>query len=294
MSELSDKHWENFLYARTPKHWHAIWLRYSPDGALTSKFHAERIFKPLTNGTDGTQMHVIYHYDDERGTVSEGPQSGPWNITKEAHSAADGLQHPSQTVMTTLMLPGGPSAWCKKLSTFGTDYNASEMFLHHGEQLRMSAGVVQNADGSLKQLSLIREADPAFDGWAESTEATTTTPDGLAACLDASGFGKSDRHWPSGSRYTGIGHAITADLQQRNLVIPFADTRIATADANKDVILQCPDNVAIIAPKQRKAGAPFSYAAAWWPSSESFVLYTIEAIWDGEGALQEVRHMAYK
>ena len=149
-------HWRNFIYTRVARRWHALWCRWSPSGELNTSFHAERVFTPVDDRGSGCDMQVIYHYADERGTVSEGPASGPWRITEAEQSRADGLQHPSSPTMTTLLLPGGPSAWCMKKSLVGQPC-AVELVLHHGEHLRLSAGIIHAADGALKQLSLIRE-----------------------------------------------------------------------------------------------------------------------------------------
>ena len=148
---LADAHWSNFLYRHTARHWHAKWIRYLPNGDIKEHFGAERIFHPLptSDGEEGCEMKVIYHYGDERGTVDTGPHAGPWNITRAEHSATDGLLHPSQKVMITLLpVSGGPSVWCAKESVVGQGPCAAELFLHHGDELRMSAGVVHGADGA--------------------------------------------------------------------------------------------------------------------------------------------------
>ena len=279
-------HWNNFPYANISRHWHAFWLRFTPAGDVKQAFHAERVFEKL-HDEPGCSMRVAYHYPDERGTVDTGPPCGPWRITKALHNAADGLQHPSQTVMTTLLLPGGPSAWCSKISALGTAPCAAELFLHHSEHLRMSAGVVHAADGALQQLSLIRETSlgpwPSSD-WSTDTHAIPTDAAGARERLEQDGA-------PLDA--SGRGVAISARLEQRPLTnVPFESTRLAKATTD-DVLLLCPDRVAIVAPRQRVAGAGFSCATAWWPAGDTSVLYTIEAHWDGGGALAEVRHLCF-
>ena len=81
-------HWSNFIYKHTARHWHALWCRWKPNGDLITEFHAERKFTPLDD-KDGCAMQVIYHYHDERGTVSTGPPCGPWEITTEQSQADD-------------------------------------------------------------------------------------------------------------------------------------------------------------------------------------------------------------
>ena len=292
-------HWANFLYRHTARPWKSLWCRYAPSGSLTQHFTAERIFTPLAAPRqDGCEMRVIYHYPDERGTVRDGPACGPWTITA-AHSLADGLTHPAQpTSMTTLMLPGGPSGWCMKRSPAGAPC-ATELFLHHGEHLRMSAGVIHAAeDGQLKQLSLIREDVRAHSAewqddagaWATGLEATPIAPSRLVEVLARAAA-------PTAA--AGRGHAITASLRQRPLTgESWSASRVAAADAAEDVLLLCGDeNVVIVAPAQKREGAPFSSACAWWPVAQgdasARVIYTIEARWDAAGALTEVRYVEF-
>lgn len=294
-------HWDTFIYRSNARHWNSLWCRYSPAGELKMKFNAERIFTPLES-TSGCKMQVIYHYEDERGTVAEGPACGPWDITAE-HSLADGLTHPAQpTSMTTLLLPaGGVSAWCMKQSPEGAPC-ATEMFLHHGDALRMSAGVIHAKDsGELQQLSLIREDTRApSSAWQQQpsprfgtgVDATLSSAPALAELLAKLGAPTSAR---------GTGCAITADLRQRTLSEEeWTATRVASARADEDVLLLCGDeNVAIVAPANKGKGTPFSSAAAWWPTtttadgSEVRALYTIEVRWDASGALEEVRYCTF-
>lgn len=293
VSGMADEHWLNFPYAATARHWHALWARYLPDGTLTQTFHAERIFRPLRD-EEGTEMHVIYHYTDERGTVASGPQSGPWRITKAGHNSFDGLRHPSQSAMVTLHpVPGGPSGWCAKTSLIGKEPCAAELFLHHGHHLRMSAGIVHGVDGSLKQLSLIREDDRGpwpSAGWSMSTEVKVTDgAEGLQELQVA--LANAGMETPYGQ-----GRIMSACLQQAELRdIPLSGTRLMRVDRS-DALLLGPDSVAIVAPRQRVTGAPFSCAAAWWPEvpgEAAATLYLIEARWDGDGALESVSYLNF-
>ena len=162
---------------------------------------------------DGCDMRVVYHYDDSRGTVrDDAAKCGPWRITAK-QSRADGIEHPSSAEMTTLLLPGGPSAWCMKKSAEGKPC-AAELFLHHGEHLRMSAGVVHAADGALQTLALIREDARAFLNddsaalsppcWSPGTEAA---PSRRRAGGCAAGGGRRGRK--------GEGDRLTATLVRR-------------------------------------------------------------------------------
>eukprot|EP00322_Chrysochromulina_rotalis_P002676 CAMPEP_0115861306 /NCGR_PEP_ID=MMETSP0287-20121206/17584_1 /TAXON_ID=412157 /ORGANISM="Chrysochromulina rotalis, Strain UIO044" /LENGTH=291 /DNA_ID=CAMNT_0003315675 /DNA_START=52 /DNA_END=927 /DNA_ORIENTATION=+ len=286
-AELRAAHWSNWMYRHTARHWHSVWCRFTATAELKLKFNAERIFTPTEAG-DGTDMQVIYHYGDERGTVTEGPQCGPWRITEADHSGSDGLLHPASADMATLCLPGGPAAWCMKKSPTGSAC-AVELFLHHGERYRMSAGVIHSPDGSLMQLSTIREDSlgPVSPGdiWSASNDAKVSDAAGLAAALQQAGAPIS---------HPGVGYAITAGLEQRELSADWHSTRMANAGAG-DVVLLCADNIAIVAPVQRTEGEEFSSAAAWWPyvSGEAPILYAIEAQWDAQGALVSIQHLCF-
>jgi hypothetical protein len=72
---------------------------------------------------------------------------------------------------------------------------------------------------------------------------------------------------------------------------------MANAGAS-DVLLLCPDGLAIVSPRKRVADEPFSSAAAWWPKSEGStkarILYTIEAHWDAQGQLADVVYVVFE
>ena len=278
-------HWHNWIYRTERRHWHAFWCRWSPDLELTAQFKAERIFEPLESG-DGCRMQVIYHYGDERGTVSEGPTSGPWTMTAEECATDAGIIHPSSKQMTTLVLPGGPGAWCFPDAKAGQPC-AVELFLHHGESLRMSAGITHAPDGSLKQLALIREDTSGWPsaGWSESLAARGV--ESAAACLAALGLAAA----PAGG---GRGHSIlAAGLQQEALAgVPWGRTLLGQAGEGYVFMLCDEDRVAIVGRRQREPGAPFGGAAVWRPEGGS-VLYCVEAWWEADGPLREVRHLVW-
>lgn len=288
MADLPAQHFANFIYRRVARHWHALWIRWQPDGSLKQRFTAERIFEPskTEDGEEGVTMRVVYHYGDERGTVSEGPPCGPWTITEAQHSRSDGMAHPSSPdSMTTLLLPGGPSAWCMKSSPAGAPC-ALEMFLHHAEHLRVSFGVIHAPDGALQQLSLIREDTRGpwpRDDLPATEKATKVCAAALTDALAATGA-------PTSS--AGTGAAITAGLAQTALAaVPWAEMRIANVADDTDVMLMC-DNFVIVAPAAIVAGQPWCSGAAWWP--DAGVLYTIEASWDAQGSLLGIRTVEFR
>jgi len=281
----STAHWKNWIYRTERRHWHAFWCRWSADGEITTQFKAERIFEPLESG-DGCTMQVIYHYEDERGTVSEGPASGPWTMTAEECATDAGIIHPSSKQMTTLVLPGGPGAWCFPDAKPGQPC-AVELFLHHGESLRMSAGIIHSPDGSLKQLALIREDTRGWPsaGWSESV--ATRVVESAPACLAALGLAAA----PAGG---GRGHSVlAAGLQQEVLAgVAWGRTLLGQADEGYCFMVCDNDRVAIVGRRQREPGAPFGSAAIWRPEGGG-VLYCVEAWWEADGPLKEVRHLVW-
>lgn len=273
-------HWDNFMYKNEAKHWHSLWCRWHPTGEIREKFHAERIFVPHEEASGATQRNV-YHYEDGRGTVKEGVKCGPWEIT-EAQSGPNGVTHPAAEALTTIFLPGGPCAWCpKKINPklFGT-----EMFLHHGDDLRMSVGIIYNPDGTPKQLSLIREdARGPFPslGWSSSIDAKNKTPEEFVKILEKASA-------PIAS--SGVGVSICSGLEQTSLSVPWEETRAAKADSD-DVIFICGGCTAIVCPKMREDGKSLTCAALWWLEG---VLYTIETTWDEHGDFSGVRHVEFR
>ena len=278
-------HWKNWIYRTERRHWHSFWCRYSPVGEIDTQFRAERIFEPLESG-DGTVMRIVYHYGDERGTVSEGPTCGPWTMTVEESATDTGIMHPSRKQMITLVLPGGPGAWCFADAKAGQPC-AVELFLHHGENLRMSAGVIHAADGSLKQLALIREDTRGWpsSGWSESAAARVVESAG--ACVAALGLAAT----PAGG---GQGHSIlAAGLQQEALAgVAWGRTLLGQADEGYCFLVCDDDRVAIVGRRQREAGSPFGSAAVWRPEGGG-ALYCVEAWWEANGSMREGRHLVW-
>ena len=155
----------------------------------------------------------------------------------------------------------------------------------------MSAGVIHSPAGEVVQLSAIREDSRGpfpSQAWSDSTDASITDAAGLASILQDAGAPIAG---------AGVGHAISGALHQREISEEFAATRLAAADGATDVVLLCPDSIAIVAPRQRLDGRPFSSAAAWWPRDSPDApptrLYYIEARWDAQGGLEEVRHLVW-
>ena len=280
---VRNTHWQNFIYRTEARHWRSHWTRYLPTGEVRSHFLAERIFQPLEL-EDGCMQSNVYHFQDERGTISEGPQCGPWRMTA-SHATDAGVVHPSRDQMTMLLLPGGPSAWCSRQAGNGGPV-AVELALHHGACLRLCAGVIHGADGELQQLSLIKEDARAWPSpdWTESTQARLGA--GGGDCLTAIGL--------EGPPSTAArGHSIlVVGVQQEELTLGWADTMVARAEVEEHCFLLFDEPVALVAPRRLEAGKPFASTLLWRPSG-SDVLYCVEASWGSNGALQEVRHLTF-
>jgi len=163
------KHWELWPYCNTEKTWHSLWCRWDCNAKLIAKFKAERKFKQ--DGKGGCTQNNIYYFEDERGTVKEGPLCGPWHISEE-QSTPQGLMHPSREGVTILMTP--KSAVWASMNFEDDSATGFELFLHIGGDLRMSAGVIYNPGGSLRSVALIREdSQDSFPSafWTDSLEA---------------------------------------------------------------------------------------------------------------------------
>jgi len=276
---LTARHWDNFIYKSVPRHWHSLWCRWGPTGEILQNFKAERIFRPDENRTYAIQRNV-YHYEDDRGTVCEGRLCGPWEI-KEEYNCEFGVVYPAFESMTTIFLPGGPFAWCVRESPFDSFFG-TELCLHHGDDLRMSVGVIYNGC-TLKQLSLVREdARGPFPSshWSCCTDAQIKTPKEFAKIL-------AEAKAPLSS--TGTGVSMSSKLVQESISMFWKETRAAKSN-DEDVILIC-DETALICPKNRVEGEPITCAGLWWPEG---VLYTIEANWDANGDFTGVRHVEFR
>ena len=164
-------HWDNWIYSKEAHHWHSLWCRWRTSGEAIHSCHAELIFQPTD---DGSRQKNIYHFEDERGTISEGRMSGPWFMKKEM-STEVGVVHPFAPTHTTLLVPGGPCVWTNMAIESGAPLRC-ELFLHGAppSHLRMSASVVYSTNGDLAEFVLWREDDRG--PWPSA---------GWSACRDA-------------------------------------------------------------------------------------------------------------
>lgn len=232
----------------------------------------------------------VYHYEDKRGTVSEGPLCGPWHITASC-STLDGLIHPARSNMVTWNLPGGDLCWASKHNGVH-DFAGCELFLHHDDHLRMSVGIVYGAscapgttptdrsDRLCQTLALIREDSRGpwpSQYWSASREACAIEH------KDVQQFFESRGVFPE---MAGSGHAIFAGLSRFTIEnVTVSQTRWGKIGP-EDVILICSDrSVAIAAPKTYSGAV--TCTAAWWPTKE--VMYIIEIEWDEHGSLRSLR-----
>jgi hypothetical protein len=287
--------WSLFTAKDVPKHWHSLWCRWKPDGSPVAAFHAQRIFKP--DGEGGVVQNNIYHYEDERGTVSEGPLCGPWNITASCNNH-NGLVHPARPGMITWNLPGGDLCWATMQNTVHNDKEfvaACELFLHHDDHLRMSIGIVYSAPAlgnapkdatsrDCQTMALIREDARGpwpSQYWSSSREAFAIEH------KDVQEFFKSRGVF---LEMQGSGHAVFAGLTRCKLDnVTVSQTRWARTGP-EDAILLCADSsVAIVAP--RTYNGTVTCSAVWWPTEK--VMHIIELEWNENGALNAFRRMTF-
>ena len=74
--------------------------------------------------------------------------------------------------------------------------------------------------------------------------------------------------------------------------VPWGRTLLGQADEGYVFMLCDEDRVAIVGRRQREPGAPFGGAAVWRPEGGG-VLYCVEAWWEADGPLREVRHLVW-
>ena len=229
---LALRHWSNWIYSHEAHHWHSLWCRWKPSGEAIHSCHAERIFTPADEG-DGNRQRNVYHFEDERGTVSEGRMSGPWYMTSEM-STDVGVVHPFAPAHTTLLCPGGPCVWANMAIKSDVPLRC-ELFLHGAppSHLRMSASVVYTAEGELSEFVLWREDDRGpwpSAGWSASRTACAVDSKRLDAL--------TERYHPQ----SGDGDQISAVLEPEALCgVPWGDTRAARTSSSQDAILLCAD-----------------------------------------------------
>lgn len=162
---MMEEQWKLWPYFNESIKWHSDWIRWDPY-SLSVKEQI-RAYRDFTAHDGHYSMHRnTYFYEDSRGTVSEGPLSGPWKIDKNDPEASDpyGAIHVSRPYMRTLMCPDRSGAWLMKELPHGVNRSPAgfELFLGDGMNLRLSVGVVYDAEGKLSGISAIREDSRDF------------------------------------------------------------------------------------------------------------------------------------
>lgn len=125
---------------------------------MAERFRAYRHF--TTDGENNTSHRNTYFYEDDRGTVNEGPLCGPWKYSKIDSNTTDayGIIHEARSYMRLLNFPDRSTVWLMKdLPSPGTSPFGAELFLGDGDHLRVSVGIVYGADGKLATVAAIRE-----------------------------------------------------------------------------------------------------------------------------------------
>jgi len=170
-AKLMHEHWTYWLRSVLEKQYYGHWCRYRGTGELITCFDAERVFVPY--GDSGVIHRNIFHYDS--GTVRNCTSCGPWLLKEEECSLPDGVSHPARPdQMRTLVVPNGSGAWLTPTINDDEAFGA-EMFLHHGDFLRMSIVAMHHPDGRIGNLSFIREDTRGHSIQIPSPDWTTCT-----------------------------------------------------------------------------------------------------------------------
>jgi len=167
-SSLMEEQWNLWPYFKESIKWHSDWTRWNSfDDDLSVKEHF-KAYRHFTAHDDHYTMHRnTYFYEDKRGTVDEGPLSGPWKIDKHDPKASDpyGAIHAAADIMRTITAPDRSGAWLMKELPHGDNRfpgSGFELFLGDGENIRFSIGIIYDAAGQLTTVAAIREDSRDF------------------------------------------------------------------------------------------------------------------------------------
>jgi len=170
-STLMHEHWTYWLRSVLEKQYYGHWCRFTGDGQLITCFNAERVFVPY--GKSGVIHTNVYHYDS--GTVRNCTSCGPWILKEKECSLADGVSHPARPdQMRTLVVPNGSGAWLTP-TIHDEEAFGAEMFLHHGSFLRMSIVAMHYPNGTMGNITFIREDTRGHSTEMPSPDWTTCT-----------------------------------------------------------------------------------------------------------------------
>ena len=209
---------------------------HSPAEELHTATYMERIFEPAD---DGSSQRNVYHFEDERGTVS-GRMCGPWSMSQEMPGRRHGA--PFAPTHTTLLLTGGPCAWTNKTAKRRT-VRCSFLQRRAASNLRMSAS-----------LDLLRERAC----WRPLCCSGRTTVRGGLAPGGAPALTRVVRPRscvrPGALRGPGRGQRDECDARAGVAAgRPVRRVPCRRSASDEDVILLCADDtVAIIAPKHSR------------------------------------------
>lgn len=226
-------------------------------------------FRDFQAKKDHTLQHNTYMYGDERGTVSEGPLCGPWEMNKHEGSSEHGMIHAARPYMRTLMGPDRSAVWLMKdLPKAGTTPAGFELFLGDGEFLRLSVGLMYDPTGKLAQVSAIREDSRGFD-----QEGAWTSSDESLQVLDAVPKDFID----------ALSHTTTSSLQV-SVPGPVSTTQVGSeidpktfkfnnVEAGVDKIFQLPDNIIVVCPTKLPSSSDDGafWVAAGWKKDDSLI-----------------------
>ena len=121
--------------------------------------------------------------------------------------------------------------------------------------------------------------------WSASTIAVRSAAADVGGAIESAFSARGAPQTLASAR--GVGVSIGANLRQQPWPTTWQETRVGGAGV-ADAVLLCADaNVAVVC-ADRVAGEAVHSAVAWWPPAVEgapAALYTIEALWDEEGAL---------
>jgi len=290
--------WKLWPYFKESIKWHSDWTRWNANAVDDNDLSVQEHFKAYRHFTAHddhyTMHHNTYFYEDQRGTVDEGPMCGPWKIDKLDPDAADpyGTIHAAAGIMRTIMAPDRSGAWLMKELPHGDTRfptrSGFELIVGDGGHLRFSIGVMYDDAGQLTTVSAIREDSRDYGLFWSSHDSQplrkyTQARDNEQLTTLLTNF------WPTtnttsattNSNATSFTVTVPGPIQQTitteekgggiksNSIIDVASLKIHPQQLQEhDVIFEMPDGIVVICPSQLPAAADKSESKSNSESSE--------------------------
>mmetsp|Transcript_9426 Transcript_9426/g.18833 ORF Transcript_9426/g.18833 Transcript_9426/m.18833 type:complete len:388 (-) Transcript_9426:226-1389(-) len=249
------------------------------------------------------QTNKIF-FEDERGEVSR----GPWHVRK-SHATEKGLIHErveeeNPATFVCNLSPGRSNCWFphqieKLLSNpgvipLGNDGPGYmfEFIIQQDTHVRSSVGMVYDALGSLKWLTVNREDDREYPSkfWSPNADMVPLSPNDIESALnlgDANnllGYGSKSEFSPEGL----LRQRITVDWRQH----------LTTLSAPNLAVRKGPDGFILLTPlsiqdlSSEDSGQPWSVAVLWQPENSS-KLFSWELRYRASGAFDCFRSVCF-